>query len=481
MTSVVLLPDGVGVRNFLLTDFIRAMSQADDVWMLHVVPDHLLPVYQPLAGRARSVRLTPYTEGLAATALRYTLAYAHMFWADTRAMRFSLGLGTRGSWRTRMLHRTAKAAGAVAASRRGIRLLARAHAAAVSRSPNVAEYVRLFQEIRPEVLFCSHQRPPVVIPAVVAARSLGIPTATFIFSWDNLCGKGRIPAPFDHFFVWSPHMRDELRTYYPDVPLDRIHIVGTPQFDFYADPALMWTRDEFFARVGADPTRPLVCYSGGDIGNSPEDQAHLRLLLEHVRAGRIRRDTQVLLRPAPVDNGSRFEPVCRDYPEIIVKQPEWVRTGTHNWDQILPLPADAQFLTNLTRHADVNVNLGSTMTLDFAIHDRPVVNVAFDVASPPPFGTPLWEHHYRFEHYRPVIDLGAARFARSSDEMAAQVQAYLDDPGLDREGRRRLVELQLGRRPGESTAAVISALRTIADRRLPVGSERLDVSRPRTA
>ncbi|MGD9901843.1 MAG: hypothetical protein AB7U83_00130 [Vicinamibacterales bacterium] len=476
-----LLPDGVGVRNFLLTAFVRDMSQVDDVWMLDVVPEHLQPVYRPHAGRARSARLSPYTESVAAAGLRYALAYAHMFWADTRAMRFSLGLGTRGSWKTRGMHRAARLAGALAASRRGIRLLARAHAAVVARSSNVAGYERLFREIRPDVLFCSHQRPPVVIPAVIAARSLGIPTATFIFSWDNLCGKGRIPAPFDHFLVWSAHMRDELRTYYPDVPADRIHVVGTPQFDFYADPALAWSREEFFARIGADPARPLVCYSGGDIGNSPEDQHHLRLLVEHVRAGRIRRDTQVLLRPAPVDDGSRFAAVCRDHPDVIVRQPEWVRTGTHNWDQILPLPADARFLANLTRHADVNVNLGSTMTLDFAIHDRPVVNVAFDVASPPPFGTPLWDHHYRFEHYRPVIELGAARFARSSEEMAEQVQAYLDDPGLDRDGRRRLVDLQLGRRPGESTAAVIGALRTIAGRRLAAAANSVEVTQPRTA
>ena len=48
-----------------------------------------------------------------------------------------------------------------------------------------------------------------------------------------------------------------------------------------------------------------------------------------------------------------------------------------------------QFLANLTHHADLNVNLASTMTLDFAIHDKPVVNVAFDPLPPPPLGVPL--------------------------------------------------------------------------------------------
>ena len=54
----------------------------------------------------------------------------------------------------------------------------------------------------------------------------------------------------------------------------------------------------------------------------------------------------------------------------------------------MPTPEDVQFLANLTHHADLNINLGSTMTLDFGLHDKPVVNVAFDVADPPIFGHP---------------------------------------------------------------------------------------------
>ena len=121
-----------------------------------------------------------------------------------------------------------------------------------------------------------------------------------------------------------------------------------------------------------------------------------------------------------------------------------------------------QFLANLTYHADLNVNLSSTMTLDFALRDKPVVNVAFDVANPPRFGLPLWEHHYRFEHYQPVIALGAARFARSTDELAAHVDAYLADPSLDREGRRKLVALQVGQPLGTSGDRIVQTLETLA-------------------
>jgi len=257
-------------------------------------------------------------------------------------------------------------------------------------------------------------------------------------------------------------MRDELLRYYPDVARDRVHVVGTPQFDAYADRSLLWPAREFFARIGGDEHRPLICYSGGDTGNCPEDHEHVRLLLALIRSGRIHGRPQVLLRPSPADEGSRYNAVRRDYPELIFAPSRWIHAEPGRWDHVFPLADDVQFLANLTYHATINVNLGSTMTLDFAIRDKPVVNVAFDVANPPPFGTPLWDHHYRFEHYRPVIDLGAARFARSPDELAQHVNAYLEDPRLDGDGRRRLVDLEVGYPIGRSSARVYEVLRDLA-------------------
>src|SRR6266478_6096928 len=99
----------------------------------------------------------------------------------------------------------------------GIRILDRAHRWAARRGAAVGHYRQLLRRLKPSVLFCTHQRPPQIVAPVMAARSLGIPTATFIFSWDNLSSKARIAAPFDHFLVWSELMKDELLRYYPDV------------------------------------------------------------------------------------------------------------------------------------------------------------------------------------------------------------------------------------------------------------------------
>ena len=169
----------------------------------------------------------------------------------------------------------------------------------------------------------------------------------------------------------------------------------------------------------------------------------------------------MLLRPSPADEGERYAKVRSQFSELIYAAPVWVHTERGNWARSMPTCDDVQLLANIAYHADLNVNVASTMTLDFAIHDTPVVNIAYNIANPPPFGIPLWNAFYEFEHYRPVVELGAARFARSSAELAEHVNSYLADPALDAEARRRLVAMQVASPLSDSTSRTISALESI--------------------
>ena len=463
MSLVVLIPDGVGVRNFVLGKFLDEASRRIDTTILHAVPEALLPTYaSDVSKRVTWRRLLPYRETPLSFTLRYSLGYAQLYWGNTASMRIHLSRGIHGSRKTKAAHRLAKLTGRLASSPRGIQALERWHCSTVGRMSVLREYVRLYQEIRPTILFCTHQRPPVILPAVLAARLLGIPTVTFIFSWDNLTSKGRIAAPFDHYFVWSDLMRRELLQFYPDVSADRIHLVGTPQFEPYADSGLLWSREEFFRRVGADPTRRLICYSGNDTMNCPMDQDLVRVLMTLIRSGRIEGSPQVLLRPAPVDDGKRYDEMRRDFPELIYQPPAWLHTRPGSWDYVLPSAEDVQFLANLTHHSDMNVNFGSTMALDFALRDKPVVIAAFDVSDPLPHGMPSYDYCMHFDHYRPVETLGAARFARSVASFAEYINAYLANPALDREGRRSLVDTEVGAPIGQSNTRIVQALLQIA-------------------
>ncbi len=455
MNVLLLVPDGVSVRNFLLTGLPLHLSEGGAV---DVLLGSGLPSREAVGapGIRNLAVLDDYPERPIEASVRRTLEYAHLRWCDTEGTRFSLEAPIPGSGRSRALRGVAKCASRATAGPRSLPRLVQAHDWLAHRRSEADRYVDLLCEWKTDVVLCAHQRPLPVLPVVVAAKRLGVPTATFIFSWDNLTTKGRIAAPFDHYFVWSDQMADELLSFYPDVDTERVHVVGSPQFDPYADPSLVWDRERFVRELGLDADRPVICYSGGDTLTCPEDPDHLRIVCELIQSGRIRGNPQVVLRPAPVDTSDRYDLVLDRYP-VVMSRPAWRDPGL-GWAAVSPTRHDMELLVNLTRHSDLNINMASTMTLDFAIHDTPVVNLGFDVDP----SRNLTPRYYSFDHYRPVVEMGAARVARDPSHLAEIVSDYLADPSIDRDGRADFVDHELRVRPGDSVLAIAEALRVIA-------------------
>jgi CDP-glycerol glycerophosphotransferase (TagB/SpsB family) len=106
-------------------------------------------------------------------------------------------------------------------------------------------------------------------------------------------------------------------------------------------------------------------------------------------------------------------------------------------------------LAELMKYTAVNVNVASTITIDAAALDTPVVNVAFDGQVTKPY-LESCARYYDYEHYKRIVDTGGVRIARNTDEMMQAIQAYLDDPSLESEGRRRIREEQCWKLDGNS-------------------------------
>jgi hypothetical protein len=67
--------------------------------------------------------------------------------------------------------------------------------------------------------------------------------------------------------------------------------------------------------------------------------------------------------------------------------------------------------------------------------------------------------YYRFTHYVNITRHGAVRLAEHPAQLVAQIGRYLQDPALDREGRRRVVLEQcqfLDGRAAERVAAFVA-------------------------
>ena len=91
-----------------------------------------------------------------------------------------------------------------------------------------------------------------------------------------------------------------------------------------------------------------------------------------------------------------------------------VRNSSLPWE--LP-KSDIEHLVRLLRDADVVINTASTISIDAAVLDRPVVCVAYDPAGDVPYEKSV-RRYYDFTHMANVVRAGAAQLAKSPEGAA---------------------------------------------------------------
>ena len=97
-------------------------------------------------------------------------------------------------------------------------------------------------------------------------------------------------------------------------------------------------------------------------------------------------------------------------------------------------------------HADVFLTVYSTMVVEAAIHDRPIVSVCIDADRgwdrPRKFSLRLteignWPTHQRFRA------AGAGEVAETAGSLAQAINRALDDPAAARDARRSFIEREV--------------------------------------
>jgi CDP-glycerol glycerophosphotransferase (TagB/SpsB family) len=121
------------------------------------------------------------------------------------------------------------------------------------------------------------------------------------------------------------------------------------------------------------------------------------------------------------------------------------------------MPEHQQHLADTLRHSDVVVNVASTIAIEASIFDTPVVNVSFDGETESEFARSA-RRYYRFTHYANITRHHAVRVAETPGQLVEWVGRYLEDPALDRPGRRAVVEEQCRFFDGRSAERVAAAV-----------------------
>lgn len=452
-----ILPRGEAIRNFVYTDALRDITRDAEVSLLSVFPsddlEHLLKsqfdhVYELSQTRERwAVRFS-----------RELLDMTHGRWLWSKAAqdRWRLRDLEADSSFSRLKRGTKKVLCYPLANRVGLAALSKVERTASRWFRTSDEYLTLFKKIRPSLVFNgSHVHSRIATPAVEAAQFLGIPTATFIFSWDNLTSQGRIMEPYDYFLVWNEAIRDQLLTIYKGLRPEQVFITGTPQFDFHFSPQFYWTREEFCRRVGADPARPIVLYSTGMPNHMPGEPRIVEQIADLLGEMPDLGPAQLLVRVYPKDRTGRFEELKGRRSDILFPDTPWEPI----W--LTPKLDDSYLLTNTLRHVAAGINVASTISLELCMFDKPVINVGYN-PSGEEMGFIDYRRYYEFDHYKPLVERRAVSVAQSERELSVMLRQALTDPQSNSYQRRSFISSMFGStldgRAGNRVAEVLLEL-----------------------
>jgi hypothetical protein len=279
---------------------------------------------------------------------------------------------------------------------------------------------------QPDLVFCTTQRATQAIAPLLAAQDLGIKTACWIYSWDNL-PKGMTTVETDYYFVWSELMKSQLLEYYPKTKAAQIIVTGTPQFEPHYDASILLSRKQFCKTHGLDAKTKYLCFSGDDKTTSPLDQYYLEDTAIAVRQLREEgRDLAIIYRKVPIDFSGRYDAVLEKYKDVITPiDPLWKPMG-EQWNQVMPTKEDFALLVNTCYHSELVVNICSSMVFDFVIHDKPTIYPNYEQPQLQK-GTRDIGQNYKYVHFRSMPDYDTSvTWAMRKEELYDGIKGLLD-------------------------------------------------------
>lgn len=292
-----------------------------------------------------------------------------------------------------------------------------------------------------------------------AARKLGIPTVAYIPSWDNVTTKNRLVYKYDGYIVWNEQIRSELYEFYPQSRNAHVHVVGAPQFDVFYQERFYESRETFCGHQELDPKLPIILYAIGSPNFLKEHHGAL-WLAERVASGALG-DVQMLVRPHPIHDNAEMKQLFDSFGSRVRLQ-ESSQAGK----ALTKRTQDEGQITewvNTFRHADVVVNLSSTVTIDAAIFDKPVVNLDFDPQPSKADQQLIKDVNHKWNHFKPIAESGGVWLVNDFEELEGAVSGYLADPSLHREKRRWIAEYVCGHLDGKCGERMARAIRECAD------------------
>ena len=455
----IFLPDGIGLRNFAYSDFqVIGLQEDFDVVFWNITPFDLteLGFKEIKIQNSKSHPLTEtYKNARKQIELNLNIRRTKDKVYDTYRFPFSYSTVTKAikSLITRLISFTYS-------SKYGLKRIRKKIKQEERKTLYYHQSLETLQKEKPVMVFCTNQRPMTAIAPLLAAQELGIPTATFIFSWDNL-PKATMVVETDYYFVWSDLMKKDLLFYYPYIQESQIFVTGTPQFESHFDKNKLLTKEYFFKKNALDVNKKYICYSGDDVTTCPDDSKYLEDVAVAIRElNKKGHSLGIIFRRCPIDFSDRYDFVLENYKDVITSiAPLWKKTGGC-WNTVLPTQADIDLQINTIAHTEFVINLGSSMVFDYVAHHKACAFINYDVHNKKILNWSV-KKIYKYVHFRSMPNTETVFWINSPDAIATIIEKVIANDLSVIEGAQQWFEIINQHPHQEASKRIWQGIKTI--------------------
>ncbi|MFT7507223.1 MAG: hypothetical protein ACI92I_000366 [Acidimicrobiales bacterium] len=312
-----------------------------------------------------------------------------------------------------------------------------------SKTRSTEAVVNIFDVYKPDLLFATSAIDFTFDGVMLnEARRRGIRTVGMTRSWDNLNSHGLVASLPDRFIFQNKYLQGVARDH-QDVPYSESNVViGLPHYDIYKHPeSIIESREEFFTHNQLDLNKKFIFYAAADMHRS--EQVFPQIFDDLLDSGNLSMPSQMIYR---LHSSSLVDRSKIPALKHIITNDVF---GKRKRDAVTEF--DTKHYVNCMFHADIVINAGSSAAIDAVAFGKPVICLNFDGGVNLPYWLQSNRMYDQFSHYMKLVTTGGTLLVHSQEELVVGINAYLENPMKDNEGRKKILELFVEPYDGKSS------------------------------
>ena len=310
-----------------------------------------------------------------------------------------------------------------------------------------------FDKYKPDLVFTPNLFDRFDLILLREAKRRKIFTIGMIRSWDNLSNRGMLRIVPDQIIVHNNYIKSELLKW---VTRDekKIVISGMPHFDYYTGYRPNISKKDFYNKFNIPLDSRVIIFSPLPKSYGAKYWEVLKKLDQAISRGEIIKKVKILVRFMPAESVI-VEDFIKEYFKGGVKNIFFDTPGKRFLSKIEKIDWDFNekdmiHLANSLFYSSIVINYASTLNIDAAAFDKPIINIGFDgnEGLRPYHDSIRWI--FDLDHNLQIVNSGGTKVVYSTKELVEAINIYLKDSSTDKVGREKIIKEQCWKFDGKA-------------------------------